>query len=71
MILDIQPGVFNIKDSDDNIKFSLDRRLPKVLYNLTGIISVPTILGATPKANFIEREDEFVLINNPLITDQD
>ena len=70
MILDIQPGIFNIKDNEDNIKFSLDRRLPKVLYNLTGILSIPTILGASPKADFIEREDEFVLINNQLITDQ-
>jgi len=67
----LEPGNFTIKDSLGNIKFSLDRRMPHIIYDLPGTLNVPTILGSTPSAAKIERTDEIILINNSLINTDD
>jgi len=62
---------FTITDSVGNTKFSLDRRIPHILYDLPGLVGIPRILGANPNASVIERTDEFILINNSLINTND
>ena len=62
---------FTITDSLGNTKFSLDRRIPHIIYNLPGVVPIPTILGANPNASAVERTDEIVLINNSLINTND
>lgn len=62
---------FTITDSAGNTKFSLNRRIPHILYNLPGSITIPTILSADPNASSVERTDESILINNSLINTDD
>lgn len=67
----LEKNNFTITDSLGNTKFSLDRRIPHIIYNLPGLIPIPTILGADPNASAVERTDEIVLINNSLINTDD
>jgi hypothetical protein len=62
---------FKITDKLGNTKFSLDRRMPHILYNTPGVISIPKILSLDPKAKLVDRSDEFILINNSLINTDD
>ena len=62
---------FTITDGQGRTKFSLDRRIPHIIYNLPGIISVPRITDLAPSASNIERTDEIILINNSLINTND
>jgi len=67
----LESGNFTITDNLGNTKFSLDRRMPHIIYDIPGITSIPTILGATPSATKVERTDEIILINNSLINTDD
>jgi len=67
----LEPGNFTITDSLGNIKFSLDRRIPHIIYNIPGTVTIPTILGSNPSATRVERTDEIILINNSLINTDD
>lgn len=71
MGIDLRSTNFTIKDGSGNVKFSADRRIPHLLYNIPGVISVPTILGPYPNATVVERTDEFILINNTNISTSD
>lgn len=71
MGIDLRSTNFTIKDGSGNTKFSTERRIPHLLYNIPGVISVPTILGPNPSAVTVERTDEFILINNNNITTND
>jgi hypothetical protein len=62
---------FTFTDSLGKTKFSLNRRMPHILYNLPGITAIPTILGANPSASSVQRTDEIILINNNLINTND
>jgi len=62
---------FKITDKLGNTKFSLDRRMPHILYNIPGVISIPKVLALDPKAKYVDRSDEFILINNSLINTDD
>ena len=78
MGISLNSGTFNITDSLGDIKFSLDRRMPHILYNgiiniyfLRGFISIPKILALSLTAKYVDRSDEFILINNSLINTDD
>jgi len=71
MGLTLEKANFTITDSLGNTKFSLDRRIPHIIYNLPGVVTIPTILGADPNATSVERTDEIILINNSLINTND
>jgi hypothetical protein len=60
-----------VKDSRGKIKFSLDKQMPHILYNTTGIIQVPSILSGDRNAAFVNRVDEFPIISNDLINTND
>ena len=62
---------FTFTDSNGKVKFALNRRMPHILYNLPGLVPIPTILGANPSASVVERTDEIILINNTLINTND
>ena len=59
-----------IKDKLGNTKFSLDKKMSPILYNVTGVIEVPLILS-DPTLKYVDRTDEFVLVNNSLINTND
>jgi hypothetical protein len=65
-----QNDSFTIKDSAGNIKFSLDRRMPHMIHDITGTVTVPLIY--TPEVDYntqvIERTDELVVLANTYIT---
>ena len=71
MGISLNSGTFNITDSLGDIKFSLDRRMPHILYNTPGVISIPKILALSLTAKYVDRSDEFILINNSLINTDD
>jgi hypothetical protein len=71
MGISLQSGAFNITDSSGALKFSLDKRMPHIIYNTPGVISVPKILSVDPNAKYVDRTDEFILINNSLINTND
>lgn len=71
MGLQLEKDNFNITDRLGNTKFSLNNRMPHILYNIPGITAIPRILSATPSADAVERTDEIVLINNSLINTED
>ena len=52
-----------IKDNLGNTKFSLDKRMSPILYNVTGVIEIPPVL-LDPTSKYVDRTDEFVLVNN-------
>lgn len=62
---------FTITDALGKTKFSLDRRIPHLIYNLPGSTTIPRIIEASPNASVIERTDEIILINNSLINTND
>jgi hypothetical protein len=70
MGITLEKNNFSITNKTGDLKFSLDRRMPHILYNIPGVISIPTVLGGNPNATYINRTDEFILINNSTITDQ-
>jgi hypothetical protein len=59
-----------IKDNLGHTKFSLDKRMSPILYNVTGVIEVPPVL-LDPTSKYVDRTDEFVLVNNALINTND
>jgi hypothetical protein len=59
-----------IKDNSGNTKFSLDKRMSPILYNVTGVIEIPPVL-LDPTSKYVDRTDEFVLVNNALINTND
>lgn len=71
MGISLNSGAFNITDSSGALKFALDKRMPHIIYNTPGVISVPKILSVNPTARYVDRTDEFILINNSLINTND
>ena len=71
MGLSLNSSNFTITDGLGNTKFSLDRKMPHILYNVPGYIGVPQVLGLNPTAGYINRTEEYVLVNNALINTND
>ena len=71
MGISLQSGAFNITDNSGALKFALDKRMPHIIYNTPGVISVPKVLAEDPAAKYVDRTDEFILINNSLINTND
>jgi hypothetical protein len=71
MSIIIEKDNFLITDGLGKTKFSLDRRIPHIIYNLPGLNTIPRITEADPTASNIERTDEIILINNTLINTDD
>lgn len=67
----LEKNNFTITNSQGKTKFALDRRIPHIIYNLPGIISVPRVTEFSASASSIERTDETILINNSLINTND
>lgn len=67
----LEKNNFTITNSQGKTKFSLDRRIPHIIYNLPGIINVPRITEFSSSATSVERTDEIILINNSLINTND
>lgn len=61
---------FVITDSDGNIKFSIDRKMPAILFSTSNIITINPIFldSITTKVN---RRDEYSVVTNELINNRD
>lgn len=61
---------FTITDDDGNLKFSIDRKMPSILFSVSNIINIsPVFLDSiTTKVN---RRDEYPVISNELINNRD
>jgi hypothetical protein len=70
MGLTLEKDNFKITNNLGDTKFSLDKRMPHIIYNLPGVLSIPMVIGGDPNISFVDRTDEFILINNSIITDQ-
>lgn len=71
MGITLEKNNFTITDELGKTKFSLDRRIPHIIYNIPGLSVIPRITEADPTASTIERTDEIILINNSLINTDD
>jgi hypothetical protein len=60
-----------VKDKLGKIKFSLDKKMAPILYNVTGTIQIPAVLAADPTASFVARTDEFPIVSDDLINTND
>lgn len=67
MGIDLNSSKYTIKDRTGQVKFSTDFRMPHILYDVPGTISVPKILALDPVADYVERTEETILITNQLI----
>jgi hypothetical protein len=67
MGLDISSSKLNITNSSGEIKFSTERKMPHILYSVTGTFAIPTIVPSGSALNYFERADEQILITNSLI----
>lgn len=67
MGIDLNSSKYTIKDRRGQTKFSTDFRMPHILYDVPGTISVPKILALDPVADYVERTEETILITNELI----
>lgn len=71
MGLDFRQNTLDITDAQGNNKFSLEKRMPHILYNIPGVVGVPLCLQYEPRAGFVERTEEFILVNNSIINNED
>lgn len=67
MGLDISSNKLLITNSTGEIKFSTERKMPHILYSVSGTFSIPTIVPSGSGVNYFERKDEQILITNSLI----
>lgn len=66
----IEPGNITFKNTKGETKFSLEKRFPHILYNISGLYGLDLVLKDNPRADFVERTDETILISNPLINNE-
>lgn len=62
---------FLITDSNGNTKFSINRKMPAILFDVAGTISVNKILSDDPNASTVSKVEDFPLITNFLINNND
>ena len=67
MGIDLNSSKYTIKDRSGQTKFSTDFRMPHILYDVPGTISVPKVLALDPISDYVERTEETILITNELI----
>lgn len=67
----IEPGNITFTNTRGQTKFSLEKRMPHIIYDLTGLYGLDLVLRDNPRADFVERTDELVLIRNSLINNTD
>jgi hypothetical protein len=70
MGLNFSKSDFTITDENGNIKFSIDRKMPIMLQNISGTLSVSKILAENPAATIVNRRDEFILSTSTEINNQ-
>lgn len=70
MGIELTSSAFNIKNSKGEIKFSTDRRIPHLLYDVPGSFSVPPILVSNPDAQFVDEQNELILVTNRNINNE-
>lgn len=70
MGIELTSSAFNIKNSKGEIKFSTDRRIPHLLYDVPGSFSVPPILASNPDAQFVDEQNELILVTNRNINNE-
>jgi hypothetical protein len=70
MGLELNNRSFVIKNSVGDIKFSTERRIPHLLYDIPGSFNIPPILTNNPTANIVDEQNELILITNLNITSQ-
>lgn len=62
---------FLITDSNGNTNFSINRKMPAILFDVAGTISVSKILSDDPNASTVSKVEDFPLITNFLINNND
>lgn len=70
MGIELTSSAFNIKNSKGEIKFSTDRRIPHLLYDIPGSFNVPPILASNPDAQFVDEQNELILVTNRNINNE-
>lgn len=71
MGLNLNQEDFTITDSVGNIKFSTERKMPTIISDISGIISLDTVVKDGDTSSIINRKDEYILSTNPLINKDD
>jgi hypothetical protein len=62
---------FIFTDNNGEIKFSTQRKMPAILFDISGTISVDKILSEDPNATRVSKVDQFPLITNLIINNND
>lgn len=70
MGIELTSSAFNIKNSRGEIKFSTDRRIPHLLYDVPGSFNIPQILASNPNAEFVDEQNELILVTNRNINNE-
>lgn len=61
---------FTITDNNENIKFSIDRKMPAILFSISNIINItPIFLDSTTTR--VNRRDEYFVVSNEIINNRD
>lgn len=65
MGIDLNSSNFTITDRNKQVKFTTQRRMPHILYTVSGVVlDIPKILALSPTADYVERTEETILITN-------
>jgi len=61
---------FTITDNDGNIKFSIERKMPAILFSISNIINIEPVFPNTTVTS-VKRRDEYQVVSNELINNRD
>lgn len=70
MGIELTSSAFNIRNSRGEVKFSTDRRIPHLLYDVPGSFNIPQILASNPNAEFVDEQNELILVTNRNINNE-
>lgn len=70
MGIELNNRSFVIKNSVGQVKFSTDRQMPHLLYDIPGSFNIPPILAGNPDAQIVDEQNELIVITNTNINSQ-
>lgn len=70
MGIELNSSEFVIRNSVGDVKFSTERRIPHLLYDVPGTFDIPPLLAGNPNADYADEQNELILVTNTNINNQ-
>lgn len=70
MGLELNSSEFIIRNAVGDVKFSTNRKMPHLLYDIPGSFNIPSILASNPNAGIVDEQNEIIVVTNPNINNQ-